>query len=112
MWRGKSAFARARRGVQPSWVKGFVPSCSRIPDAAPGADSFDRMEATFSLAQQTINASEFLMRSPDSDIDGRGTLSLTSKTLDGAAELRLGGDKGDVVRIERTDGVSGGTRRN
>ncbi|NIJ84895.1 type IV secretion system protein VirB9 [Xanthomonas arboricola] len=29
--------------------------------------------------------------------------------LFGAAELRLGGDKGDVVRIERTDGVS---RRN
>ena len=25
--------------------------------------------------------------------------------LFGAAELRLGGDKGDVVRIERTDGV-------
>lgn len=32
--------------------------------------------------------------------------------LFGAAELRLGGDKGDVVRIERIDGVSGGTRRN
>ena len=32
--------------------------------------------------------------------------------LFGAAELRLGGDKGDVVRIERTDGVVGGTRRN
>jgi hypothetical protein len=29
--------------------------------------------------------------------------------LFGAAELRLGGDKGDVVRIERTDGVRGGT---
>ncbi|CAD5109927.1 P-type conjugative transfer protein TrbG [Zestomonas carbonaria] len=28
--------------------------------------------------------------------------------LFGAAELRLGGDKGDVVRIERTDGVTGG----
>ncbi len=32
--------------------------------------------------------------------------------LFGAAELRLGADKGDVVRIERTDGVVGGTRRN
>ncbi len=32
--------------------------------------------------------------------------------LFGAAELRLGGEGGDVVRIERTDGVSGGTRRN
>lgn len=32
--------------------------------------------------------------------------------LFGAAELRLGADKGDVVRIERTDGVAGGTRRN
>ena len=28
--------------------------------------------------------------------------------LFGAAELRLGGDKGDVVRIERTDGVARG----
>ncbi|MGV8719900.1 hypothetical protein ACV345_32835, partial [Pseudomonas aeruginosa] len=28
--------------------------------------------------------------------------------LSGAAELRLGGDKGDVVRIERTDGVARG----
>jgi type IV secretion system protein TrbG len=33
--------------------------------------------------------------------------------LFGAAELRLGGDKAQVVRIERTDGVSlGPTRRN
>ncbi|MCH5814795.1 TrbG/VirB9 family P-type conjugative transfer protein, partial [Salmonella enterica] len=29
--------------------------------------------------------------------------------LFGTAELRLGGDKGDVVRIERTDGLA---RRN
>lgn len=28
--------------------------------------------------------------------------------LFGAAELRLGGDKGDVVRIERTDGIARG----
>jgi type IV secretion system protein TrbG len=32
--------------------------------------------------------------------------------LFGAAELRLGADKGDVVRIERMDGVVSGTRRN
>ncbi|NDP37803.1 MAG: P-type conjugative transfer protein TrbG [Rhodoferax sp.] len=32
--------------------------------------------------------------------------------LFGAAELRLGADKGDVVRIERTDGIAGSTRRN
>jgi len=32
--------------------------------------------------------------------------------LFGAAELRLGADKGDVVRIERTDGIASGTRRN
>ncbi len=30
--------------------------------------------------------------------------------LFGAAELRLGGDKGDVVRIERTDGTTGARR--
>ena len=32
--------------------------------------------------------------------------------LFGAAELRLGGEKGEVVRIERTDGVVGATRGN
>ena len=32
--------------------------------------------------------------------------------LFGAAELRLGGDKGDVVRIERTDGAVGKVGRN
>ena len=32
--------------------------------------------------------------------------------LFGAAELRLGADKGDVVRIERTDGVVGAAGRN
>lgn len=32
--------------------------------------------------------------------------------LFGAAELRLGADKGDVVRIQRTDGIVSGTRRN
>ena len=32
--------------------------------------------------------------------------------LFGAAELRLGADKGDVVRIERTDGTVSGTLRN
>jgi len=32
--------------------------------------------------------------------------------LFGAAELRLGADKGDVVRIERTDGIVSGTRGN
>ncbi|MGL6428698.1 P-type conjugative transfer protein TrbG [Zobellella denitrificans] len=30
--------------------------------------------------------------------------------LFGAAELRLGGDKGDIVRIERTDGITGARR--
>ena len=32
--------------------------------------------------------------------------------LFGAAELRLGADKGQVVRIERTDGIASAARRN
>ena len=37
-------------------------------------------------------------------------LQIDAREVDlAAAELRLGGDKGDVVRIERTDGVA---RRN
>ncbi|HEY5618592.1 MAG TPA: AsmA-like C-terminal region-containing protein [Vicinamibacterales bacterium] len=59
------------------------------PDAPPGADTFDRMQATFSLAQEVVNAQEFSMRSSDADIDGRGSLSLASKALSGTAELRL-----------------------
>ena len=59
------------------------------PDASPGADAFDRLEAKFSLAQRVIDAQEFSMRSPDADIDGQGSLSLDTKALDGTAELRL-----------------------
>jgi hypothetical protein len=59
------------------------------PDAAPGADAFDQIQAKFSLAQEVVNAQEFTMRSPDVDIDGQGSLSLASKSLDGSAELRL-----------------------
>jgi uncharacterized protein involved in outer membrane biogenesis len=59
------------------------------PDAAPGADAFDEIRAKFSLADEIVNAQEFMMRSPDADIDGQGSLSLASKSLDGAAELRL-----------------------
>jgi uncharacterized protein involved in outer membrane biogenesis len=59
------------------------------PDATPGADAFERIDAQFSLAQEVVNAQEFLLRSPDADIDGSGSLSLASKTLNGTAELRL-----------------------
>ena len=59
------------------------------PAAPPGADAFDRLDAKFSLAQRVVNASQFSLRSPDADIDGQGTLALTSKALAGNAELRL-----------------------
>ena len=45
-------------------------------------------------------------------ITGTDSAGMAIAMLKHVAELRLGGDKGDVVRIERTDGVSGGTRRN
>ena len=59
------------------------------PDAAPGAGAFDQIQAKFSLAEGVVSAQEFTMRSPDADIDGQGSLSLASKSLDGGAELRL-----------------------
>ena len=59
------------------------------PGAAPGADAFDQIQAKFSLAEEVVNAQEFTMRSPDADIDGQGSLSLASKSLEGGAELRL-----------------------
>jgi hypothetical protein len=76
------------------------------PDAAPGADTFDRIDATFSLAQRVINAQEFSLRSADADIVGQGTLSLATKALEGSAELRLSEDLSkqagtDLVRYTR-----------
>ena len=59
-------------------------------DAPASAGSrFDRIDATFSLANRVVQASAFSLRSQDADVLGQGSLSLDTKALDGRARLVL-----------------------
>ena len=53
------------------------------PDSAESTDRFERIDAGFSLANQVFRADTLAMRSRDANIDGSGTLDLTSQALDG-----------------------------
>ena len=53
------------------------------------SDEFERIEATFSLGDQVVQAHTFAMRSRDADIEGAVTLVLASTTLDGSLQLLL-----------------------
>jgi uncharacterized protein involved in outer membrane biogenesis len=59
------------------------------PDTAEGTDRFERMDASFSLANQIFRAEAFSMRSRDADIVGSGTLDVDRQALDGALDLSL-----------------------
>ena len=59
------------------------------PDSAPSTDHFDRIDASFSLANQVFRADAFSMHSPDVDLAGAGTFHTGSDTLDGAIDLSL-----------------------
>lgn len=59
------------------------------PDTAAATDGFDRIDATFSLANQIITADALSLRSRDADIVATGTLALETKALDGRADLSL-----------------------
>ena len=70
------------------------------------SDEFERIEATFSLGDQVVQAHTFAMRSRDADIDGSVTLALASSTLDGALQLLLSEELSaqagtDLVRFTR-----------
>ncbi len=59
-------------------------------DAPASAGSrFDRLDATFALANQVVQASAFSLRSQDADVVGQGSLSLSTKALEGRARLVL-----------------------
>jgi hypothetical protein len=59
-------------------------------DAPASAGSrFDRIDATFALANRVVQASAFSLRSQDADVIGQGSLSLSTKALEGRARLVL-----------------------
>jgi uncharacterized protein involved in outer membrane biogenesis len=58
-------------------------------DTAEGTDQFERIDASFSLANQIFRADAFSLRSRDVDIVGTGTLNVDTQALDGALDLSL-----------------------
>ncbi len=78
-------------------------------DAPASAGSrFDRIDATFSLANRVVQASAFSLRSQDADVLGQGSLSLDTKALEGRARLvlseSLSAQAGtDLARFTRED---------
>jgi uncharacterized protein involved in outer membrane biogenesis len=76
------------------------------PEAAESTDRFERMDASFSLANQIFRADAFSMRSRDVDIVGSGTLNVDTQALDGALDLSLSEELSkqagtDLVRFTR-----------
>ena len=96
----ESAVAAARGAGQAVIVDGEVRGLDLLrvvvlffgrpaSEALAASDEFERIEATFSLGDQVVQAHTFAMRSRDADIDGAVTLALASTTLDGSLQLLL-----------------------
>jgi len=59
------------------------------PETAAASDQFERIDTTFSLANQVFRADTFSMHSRDADLGGAVTLTLESGALDGTVDLKL-----------------------
>ena len=59
------------------------------PETAAATDGFERMDMTFSLANQVFSATAFSLQSRDADIVGSGTLDVDAKALAGRLDLSL-----------------------
>src|SRR5262249_6850703 len=59
------------------------------PDAGASSDKFERMDATFSVANQIVKAEALSLHSADADMVGNGTLSLDSKALSARVDMSL-----------------------
>ena len=59
------------------------------PESGPSSDKFQRLDATFSLANRVVTAQALSLHSEDADVVGSGTLTLESKALSGRADLSL-----------------------
>jgi uncharacterized protein involved in outer membrane biogenesis len=76
------------------------------PEAAEGTDKFERMDASFSLANQILRAEPFSLRSRDVDIVGSVTLNVNTQSLDGMLDLSLSEELSkqagtDLIRFTR-----------
>lgn len=76
------------------------------PETADATDRFERVDATFSLANQIFRTDSFSMRSRDADIGGTGALNIDNQSLEGTAELSLSEELSkqagtDLVRFTR-----------
>ncbi len=59
------------------------------PETPSATDTFTRMDARFSLANQVLDAPALSLQSRDADIVAQGSLSLRTDALDGHADLSL-----------------------
>jgi uncharacterized protein involved in outer membrane biogenesis len=59
------------------------------PDAAPASDTFQRLDASFALADRVLTANALSLHSDDADMVGRGALALDSKALNGRVDISL-----------------------
>jgi hypothetical protein len=59
------------------------------PNAEEGTDSFNRLDAKFSIANRLLRAEEFSLHSRDADVLGAGSLNLDTEALAGRLELLL-----------------------
>ncbi|WCM99609.1 P-type conjugative transfer protein TrbG [Acidovorax sp. GBBC 1281] len=98
----KIRFRYAISGSEPSWkpLRAFDDG-EKVYIQFPGGIAQGELPPLFVIgAQGDGQLVNYRFRSPYYIVD----------RLFGAAELRLGADKGDVVRIERTDGITGARR--
>ena len=59
------------------------------PETAAATDQFERIDASFSLANQILLADSFSMHSRDADLRGSVTLHLETRALDGTIDMIL-----------------------
>jgi uncharacterized protein involved in outer membrane biogenesis len=76
------------------------------PEAAEASDRFERIDASFSLANEVFRADALSMRSRDADLVGSGNLDINSQALDGTLDLSLSEELSkqagtDLVRFTR-----------
>jgi uncharacterized protein involved in outer membrane biogenesis len=59
------------------------------PDTAESTDRFERMDASFSVANKLFRADAFSLNSRDMDVVGSGTMNVGTEALDGRLDLSL-----------------------
>ena len=59
------------------------------PETAAATDQFERIDTSFSLANQILRADSFSMHSRDADLRGSVTLNLETRALDGTIDMIL-----------------------